>query len=481
MSSRLRALIVILCTGLLTSCSLTTYGDDACATNADCRAAFGFGATCGSDGLCAGGGANARCTQSFPLDLFTRPLNYSDSIVLGVVVNESDPSDVAAENAIQLAVKQVNDLGGVDGQKFAVVFCTNQQNSVIDTSTEEQATATVGRFLASDLGVPAILGPSTSSQAEALYAAVAPLGTLVISHSATSTSLTALDASTGLFWRTCAPDSEQGAAIADDLESRGVGTVAIVFEEGSYGTGLADVFTRSFSGTATRFPFELGNATLRDAQAMTVATRASEFEEILFISSNFSDTQQFLRFAASFPGLAGKQIFLTDTAAGSPEFLSDMLAAPLFPQLRGSRPALATGPVYEQFLAAYRTRFSTAPDVTQYQYVPYAYDAAWLAFASAVWSVQKSGAIRGTDMADGLAHVSGTGPTVMAFDLLPGGWSALSTALAAGRDVNVNGASGALDFDPVTGETSGPVEIWTVDTMARPAQLVVDRVVTPGP
>ena len=479
MCPRYSTLAALLTAVLLASCSLTTYGDDACTTNADCRAAFGFGATCGTDGLCAGGGQNPRCTSTFPRDLLTRPLNYTDAIVIGAIMNESDPSDLAAENAIELAVKQVNDFNGVNDKMFAVVFCTNQLNSVIDTATEEEATVATGLFLARDLGVPAIIGPSTSSQAAALYGAVAPLRTLMISHSATSTSLTQLDAETRLFWRTAAPDSQQGAAIADDLEARAVSTVAVIFEEGPYGTGLNDVFMGAFSGTATPFPFELGNATRRDAQSMAVAARAGEFGEILFISSNFADAQQFLRFAASFPGLSGKRIFLTDTAAGSPEFLGDALAAPLFPNIRGSRPALATGTVYDQFLAAYVTRFAMEPDVTQYQYAPYAYDAAWLVFAGAAWSARDGGVIRGSSMAEGLRHVSGTGPSAMTLDLLPGSWDALSMALLAGNDVNVNGASGRLDFDPVTDETGGPVEIWRIASGSGLNTIVVDRVVTP--
>jgi branched-chain amino acid transport system substrate-binding protein len=480
MAFRHCALIVVLGTGLLVSCSLTTYAHEPCASNADCRAAFGLGSTCSADGLCSPTEQNPRCTRTYPTDLFTRPLRYTDSIVLGAIVNESDPSDLVAENAIELAVKQVNDFDGVDGRPFGVVFCTNQLNSALDTATEEEATAALGTYLTNDLGVPAILGPSTSSQAAALHAAVAPLGTLMISHSATSTALTQLDGTRDLFWRTCAPDSEQGAAIADDLTARGVSTVAVIFEEGPYGTGLTDVFTAAFSGTATRFPFELGNTTARDSQAMAVATRASEFSEILFISSNFSDTQQFLSFAASFAGLSTMQFFLTDTAAASrTEFLSDTVAAPLFPRIRGSMPAHAAGDVYAAFEGAYTARFTAAPDVESY--APYAYDAAWLAFASAVWSLQLSGSIRGADMADGLEHVSDLTAAPPPVALLPGSWQALSTELAAGRDVNVNGASGTLDFDPITHETSGPVEIWTISAAVTPPVLVVDHIFPRGP
>lgn len=481
MSPRNCALIFVLSASLLVSCSLTTYGDDACSSNGDCRAAFGFGATCSDDGLCSGGGVNARCTRTFPRDLFTRPQLYADSIVLGAILNETDPSDVAAENAIELAVKQVNDLAGVDGPEFAMVFCTNERDATIDIATEEEATAALGLYLARDLGVPAIIGPSTSSQSTSLYASVAPLGTLIISPSATSTVLTTIDADTGLFWRTCAPDSEQGAAIANDLEFRMVMRVAVIYEQGPYGTSLADVFTGAFSGTATQFPFALGNATLRDSQAMEVASRAAEFDEVLFISSNFADAEAFTRYAASTPGLTTKPIFLTDTAAGSPEFLEDPLAAPLFPRIRGSRPGLATGPVYDQFLAAYLTRFTmeTREVIEKYQYVPGTYDAAWLTFVSAAWSLEQTGAVRGADMAEALTRVSATSPGAMSFELLPSDWAGLSAEIAARRDVDVAGASGNLDFDALTGETSRPVEIWRIDSTATPPVLVVARTVIP--
>jgi branched-chain amino acid transport system substrate-binding protein len=479
MAPRLSALALGLAAALLPSCSLTTFGDDACTSNADCRAAFGFGATCGAEGLCAPPAPPSRCARTFPRDLFARPRNYASHLALGVIVNEQDPSDVAAENAIELALQQIDDLRGVGGREVAVVFCTNEEDPERDTASEEEATATLGDYLAGALDAPAIVGPSTSSQAEALYAAIAPRGALMISHSATSTALTQLDADTRLLWRTCPPDSEQGAAIADDLASRSVARVAVIYEDGSYGAGLAQVFGDAFRGTATPFPFALGNVTLRDAQAMTVAGRAGDFDEVLFISSDFADTQQFLRYAARTPGLADMPIFLTDTAAASPEFLGDTVAAPLFPRLRGSRPALATGPVYDQFIAAYGSRFMTAPDVRQYQYAPHAYDAAWLVFAGAARALATEGAITGSAIAEGLTHLSDVRRGGTTFDLLPGSWVTLSAELAAGRDVDVRGASGELDFDATTNETSGPVEIWRIGGPPGAPAIVVDGVFTP--
>ena len=474
MVARLTACSLVLAAGLLSGCSLTTLGDDDCTSNADCRAAFGFGATCGASGLCLPPSPPPRCARTFPRDLFARPRNYGDDLALGVIVNTR-----VVENAIELAVKQVNDLGGIDGREVAAVFCNNEPDPERDDATEQEATATLGRYLAGVLDAPAILGPSTSSQAESLYAAVAPLGTLMISHSATSSALTRLDADTGLLWRTCPPDSEQGAAIAADLGARRVARVAVIVEDGSYGVGLADEFSEAFGGDATPFPFAPGNETERDAQAMTVAGRAAEFDEVLFISSTASDSREFLRYAASIPALVEMRFFLTDAAVTSPEFLDDALVEPLFPRLRGSRRPPATGPIYEQFVAAYRARFMERADITQYPYVPYAYDATWLVFAGAVWSAAEVGAVRGSGLAEGLTHLSETGSSVPAFDLLPGCWEALSAELAAGRDVDVRGASGELDFDATTGETSGPVEIWRVGGAPGAPAITVDRVIVP--
>ena len=42
-------------------------------------------------------------------------------------------------------------------------------------------------------------------------------------------------------------------------------------------------------------------------------------------------------------------------------------------------------------------------------------------------------------------------------------FSALQKALLAGEAVNLDGASGPLDFDPATGDVTGVIELWKVD------------------
>jgi hypothetical protein len=47
------------------------------------------------------------------------------------------------------------------------------------------------------------------------------------------------------------------------------------------------------------------------------------------------------------------------------------------------------------------------------------------------------------------------------------------SAFRRGGEVNVSGASGELDFDPVTRDASAPIEVWTVSSAA--GQLSIDR------
>ncbi len=53
-------------------------------------------------------------------------------------------------------------------------------------------------------------------------------------------------------------------------------------------------------------------------------------------------------------------------------------------------------------------------------------------------------------------------------------WPTALAELSAGRPVNLEGASGDLDVDPVTEEMTADVEVWTLDTSAEPT-IVVDQ------
>jgi hypothetical protein len=52
----------------------------------------------------------------------------------------------------------------------------------------------------------------------------------------------------------------------------------------------------------------------------------------------------------------------------------------------------------------------------------------------------------------------------------------VQSLLELGQDINVRGASGELDYDPETEETSGPIEIWGIAGGREPSFTVVEIV-----
>lgn len=446
--------------GLVAGCSLTTFEYTTCTTNQACRDAFGFGWECGDEGLCAEIEVEPRCNQAYPIDLFQRIEDYRDAIVLGSLFDLS--SDTPETQAAQLAVMQVDDLSGLDGRPFAIVECTYEENNVYDSRDMEAATRFTTSWLAETLGVPVIVGPATSSMAEAAYYVAEPAGTVLISPSATSPALSSIDGLSssdtdpGLFWRTAPPDSLQGLVIAADMLDRDTADVAVIYQSGSYGEGLAQVFEAEFTaagGTVTLHTFS--NNTQRDLAVTDVG--AAGPDEVLFISSEGTDVAAFLNTAKELAGYTRMPIFLTDAARDEDVLVEAFSARSLFPNIRGTAPSVPDGSVYDFFSGAYAGAF--APDSASASvYTAHSWDAAWLAIYGVAWSSANEGGISGLGIARGLRHVS-AGVEV---DINPTKWTQVRASFDEGSAIDVTGASGSLDFDAQTGETTAPIDVWEI-------------------
>lgn len=459
-SRRVALAALVVASSFVGSCTLTRPARDACETNVECREAFGFGSTCGPDGLCRRAEAHPRCTRTFPPGLASSA-NEAGTIVFGSIVDQSVETHQARENAIQLAVSEVRDQDGIGGTPVGVVFCTNQVDPALDELDQATASAEIARYLADELGVPVILGPPSSASAQAVFEAVESSGVLVISPSATSAALTALegpatDDAPGRLWRTAPPDALQARVIADDLTMRGVTEVAVIAQVGPYGQGLADELEASFEGGVTRFSFD--SASGRNTAATDAGS--SDAQEVLFISSQTSDATGFVLFAESFAGYDGKNIFLTDSAANM-DFLTDAAAASaLFARIRGTRPAAPTGLVFDAFVGAYAAENDGA-DVRLFSFTAHSYDAAWIALYGASWAtLRPDGPLSGTTVARGMRRLSAGPP----FDARASSYPMILERFRLGESVDIRGASGDLNFDPSTEETSSPIEVWQVGT-----------------
>jgi branched-chain amino acid transport system substrate-binding protein len=458
-------------------CSASAADYQACATHADCRAAFGFGSICGTAGLCEQARLTERCDASYPEDLFTSPGRYRQAIVLGSLMDRSSPAHVIRERAARLAVKAAADAGGIDGKPVGMVFCNVAQRSELDDLPRPAAAVAAGRYLASTLGVPAIVGPSASTDVQQVWEAVRAVGTVVMSPAATSPALTALepissDRQPGLLWRTAPPDSLQGTVIAEDMLARGVARARIIRESGPYGEGLASVFAERFKGGRGVLEIESITAETQIAGAAAAAASA-DIPEILFISSQQDWIVKFLNAAGPQAEFARKTIFLTDAAANQAVLNGAAgAAASLFPRVRGTRPAPrdASDYVLASFAADYRAEYRGENPLAA-TFSAHAYDAAWLVLYGAAWSVLQEKAVTGRGIARGLRRLRAGTVT----PLLPASWAGVLAAFREGGSLDVSGASGELDFDPVSRELRAPIEIWAVEEAdGKPVLVHVD-------
>lgn len=476
MPVRSRALGCALLLAVLASCSLTRTTVDACSSNGDCRAGFGIGSICNPQGLCEKAPPQPRCTRTFPEDLLTRPQSYPNAIVLGSLVVPALESQQARENATRLAATQVNESGGLDGRLFGIVFCDVAEDPKYDSLKRADAVIATGNYLADVIGAPALVGPSSSPDVLAVFRALQNKDVLVMSPSATSTELTGADVQTasddspGLLWRTAVPDTVQGAIIARHLETitPAVTTVNIVFEKGAYGEALEKVFRASFtksSPTVKSFGFASGNSGERDNAIVGAGDGNPQF--VIFFSSQSEDQSAFVTGVNGLTSYQNVRLFLSDTAANTDLLKNSTSASAVFPRIIGTRPSVPAGRVYDLFKFSYNAAFKDDPN--RYTFVPHAYDATWLVFSGAAYSLRREGKITGRGIARGLRRVASAGDAV---DVAPANWERIKNDLGNDKQVNLVGASGNLDYDPASEETKGDIDIWKISADGQAIELV---------
>lgn len=455
-------------------CSLMTTEYITCTDSSECQDAFGLGYVCAEDGLCAETAQHPRCESLIPDDLLIRPEDYPGVTLIGMLGHiEHDAVDVAAAG---LAFSQAWDLGGIDGQQVAIVNCGYQEDSSIDGLVETDAAIEVARYLVDGLGASGLIVP-TSSISKAVYNAVIEndgSDVLIMSPSATSPELSTIDGSNksdqdpGLFWRTCWPDDLQGFVAASDIRDRGKSEVAVIWQEGPYGEGLKDSFLLYFKDPQHNVywkDFSFSNTTEQVSAVSAVGDSIDSdgnliYDEVFFIADNVTDVIGMLNAAILYESYTKRKeryIFLADGASDIQLLKQTPQASILYDLIRGTRPAVPSSNVYNAFAASYFSELGVNADDSIYS--AYAYDAAWLTIYGVAWAQFQEQTVSGTEIARGLRQLS-SGQDI---EVRASGFEQVLTAFAGGSSVDLVGASGELDYDPATEETTGPIDIWQVN------------------
>ena len=162
-------------------------------------------------------------------------------IKMGIILGFTGPIESltpAMAASAELAFKEASDSGSLLGG--ATISPVRADSTCVDSAA---ATAAAEGVIAQ--GVAAIMGADCSGVTGAIATNVAvPNGVVMISPSATSPGLTALD-DKGFFFRTAPSDARGGQILAEITKDRGINSVAITYTNNDYGKGLADVYEAS--------------------------------------------------------------------------------------------------------------------------------------------------------------------------------------------------------------------------------------------
>ena len=347
------------------------------------------------------------------------------------------PFGPSMENAVQMAVDQINEAGGVNGSDVTLIKK--------DSGTSEDVARTSANEAISD-GAAAVLGGAGSGVTLSLTDLLSQNEIVQISGSATSPQLTAFN-DNGFLFRTAISDSLQGQELAKMLEDEGVSSVAMMVRNDSYGQGLADAFAASFTGTvASRQDFDPAASSF-DAEVSNIAsTGVTDFICICFPDGAGPPIHQ----AAFERGLldSGNRWFYTDglkqntfpedTFPDNPGQLSGYL---------GTFPTSSDDPGVVTALDRFNTDYVAAFGEEAGPFAVQFYDAALLVMLAAEASDGTGVGIR-----DAMQDVSSGGTKCSLTDCLE--------LAADGEDIDFVGATGEIEFDS-NGDPSGAFyEIW---------------------
>jgi len=254
---------------------------------------------------------------------------------------------------VQLATEEINKSGGINGHPLRVIER--------DDAGDGPQAAKIAQEFVRNPSISAVIGHVNSSG----MLAAAPIydGQLAaVATSATSPDLTGISS---WVFRIISSDSLNGIALANFASrfgQRGPASVAVLYENNTYGRGLADSFRRSFHGDI--LSLDPINADLPTAEPY-ISYLKTRKPKIVFVAGRVASGLKILeearrqRFNPIFVGGDGWQGILADTVTSEGAYIGQSFTAE-----DPSPPARA-------FVAAFRKKFNTAPDA----HAALAYDA----------------------------------------------------------------------------------------------------------
>lgn len=335
---------------------------------------------------------------------------------------------------VEYAVSLINEAGGVLGSEISL----SEGDEAGDAAIASQSAS---RLLGE--GVDAIVGAAATGMSLAIIDSVTGAGVVQCSPSNTGATFTSYDDG-GWYFRTAPSDALQGPVLAELIANDGNQNVVILNRSDDYGQGLAGtvkdaleaagatVTGITYDENATTFTAEVGEAINAGPDAVVLIS----FEEGAQILKEMIE-------AGAGPD-SDVAIYGADGVASNTFWESvDPNNAAVVEGMRGTRPA---GETDADFLAALQ---EFKPDLEDTLFAAEAFDCVNVIALAAL----EAGTDAGTSFRDAMNTVTKDGEKCTSFQQC-------ADLIAAGTDIDYDGASGALDFTAAGEPGTGIYEKW---------------------
>jgi len=340
-----------------------------------------------------------------------------------------------------LAAKHVNDQGGVlKGDTYRLVLG--------DSACDPKAGVDAGNKIVNVEQVVAIVGASCSGATNGMVQSVTiPAGVVNLSDSATAPSITDLK-DNDLVFRVAPSDAYQGLALATLVKNSGISKVAMTYSNDDYNAGIAAVFEREFKAMGGTITANQAHEPDKPSYRAELSTLSKGGAEALAIFAYYGSSGIAIIRNSLENGLFGK-FYAADGMFD--ESVIEQIGAD---NLRGN--IAITQSASDDSDASYKifaADYSAGGGDPKSPYAAHGYDASFLM----ALAIEKAGAADRAKIGAALRAVANAPGEV----IRPGEWKKAKALLAAGKDINYEGASGNVDFDK-NGDVGG---IYSVNTV----------------
>ena len=342
------------------------------------------------------------------------------------------PPEIAG---IDLAIKDINDAGGVLGQP---VTFSLEDSSDGDSPAVAKDSAT--KLLGS--GVDAIIGAAASGVTRNIIDQITGAKVVQISMSNTAPDLSTWDDG-GYYFRTAPSDLLQGGVVGNQIVADGNENVGIIYQQTAYGEGLEakakEVIEGAGATVVAAEAFPEGESNFDTIVDKVIAAGA---DSVLLIS--YDEIKKIVP-ALQKKSFPGDKIYLVD---GNLANFSDQAWAGYLKGAQGTLPGGKTDEAFKKRAAdLYKANYGK--ELTEFAYLAESYDAVILLALAAEQAKNDSGEA----IMNNMISVSTGGEKVSNFaDGL--------AAIKAGKDIDYEGFSGPIEFDKNGDPTGASIGIW---------------------